>query len=185
MKNMTDFETLTQTAWAIDKAHSEMVFHATHLIITDVRGQFRNFDGSILSNSEDFDDTDVELTFDVDSIDTNNKDRDNHLRSDDFFNAAKYPKMVYKGKLEKSGEKYLLKGNLTIRDITKPVTFDVFYKGTVKDPFSGFEKAGFKVVGKINRFDYNLKWNVLMEAGGAIVGPEIRIESNIELQKQG
>ncbi len=185
MKNVDVLENETRTSWAFDNAHSEIVFHATHLIITDVRGQFKTFSGNIMSVSDDFNGTEIEFHADVDSIDTNNKDRDNHLRSDDFFNAAKYPELAFKGKIDKAGEKYLLKGNLTIRDITRPVTFDVFYKGKVNDPFSGVEKAGFKVIGKINRFDFNLKWNVLMEAGGAIVGPEIRIESNIELQKQG
>ena len=140
--------------------------------------------GSVISESDDFNGAEVEFSADAASIDTNNKDRDNHLRSDDFFNAEKYPKLDFSGKLVKNGEKYVLKGDLTIRDITKPVSLDVVYRGQVKDPFSGVEKAGFKIIGKINRFDYHLKWNMLMEAGGAIVGPEIRIECNVELQKQ-
>jgi len=182
MKNVAELE--TQTAWAIDQSHSEVVFHANHLIITDVRGRFRSFDGKITSYSEDFDGTAVDFTADVATIDTNNKDRDNHLRSEDFFNADRYPHLTLKGKLLKTGDKYSLKGDLTIRNITKPVNFDILYRGTVKDPFSGLEKSGFKVLGKVNRFDFGLKWNALMEAGGAIVGSEIKIEGNIELQKQ-
>jgi len=174
----------TRTAWNFDVNHSEVVFHATHLIITDVRGHFRSFDGNIYSDDDDFNGAEVGFSADIASIDTNNKDRDNHLRSEDFFNAEKYPKLNFKGNLVKNGEKYALKGDLTIRDITKPVSLDVMYRGRVKDPFTGMEKAGFKIVGKINRFDYHLKWNVLMEAGGSIVGQEIRIECNVELQKQ-
>ncbi len=183
MKNVLEAE--TKTGWAFDLSHSEVMFHATHLIITDVRGHFRSFDGKILSNSDDFNGTEVEFSAETGSIDTNNEARDNHLKSDDFFNAAKYPNLLFKGKLVKNEKKYALKGDLKIRDITKPVRLDVVFRGKVKDPFSGVEKAGFKVLGKINRFDYDLKWNALMEAGGAIVGPEIRIECNIELQKQG
>ena len=174
----------TKTAWNFDLNHTEIVFHATHLIITDVRGHFRAFSGNVYSETDDFSDAEVEFSADVASIDTNNKDRDNHLRSDDFFNAEKYPELTFRGNMVKNGEKYGLVGDLTIRNITKPVSLDVVYRGQVNDPFSGEEKAGFKITGKINRFDYNLKWNVLMEAGGAIVGPEIRIEGNVELQKQ-
>lgn len=175
----------TRALWTFDVAHSEIVFHATHLIITDVRGHFGSFDGQVWSDSEDFDGAGVEFSANVASIDTNNTDRDNHLRSDDFFNAEKFPKLTFKGHLLKHGENYRLTGDMTIRDITRNEEFQVVYRGKVKDPFTGMEKAGFKVSGKINRFDYNLKWNALMEAGGAIVGPEIRIECNAELQKQG
>jgi polyisoprenoid-binding protein YceI len=180
-----EMDVTAKTAWAFDVSHSEILFHATHLVITDVRGQFRSFDGAVYTESGDFNEAEVEFSADVASLDTNNKDRDNHLRSDDFFNAEKFPKLYFRGILLKNGVNHVLKGDLTIRDITKPVTLDVDYRGTVRDPFSGIEKAGFKIHGKINRFDYKLKWNVLMEAGGAIVGPEIRIECNAELQKQG
>jgi polyisoprenoid-binding protein YceI len=110
--------------------------------------------------------------------------RDNHLKGDDFFNAGKYPKMTFKGTgLKKvSGNKYTLSGELTIRDVTKPITLDVTYFGTTNDPW-GNTKAGFKIKGKINRFDYNLKWNTLTEAGGAVVGEEVEIVCNLELAK--
>jgi polyisoprenoid-binding protein YceI len=174
-----------QSIWTFDKAHSEIRFSANHLVVSEVTGKFKSFDGKVTGATEDFSGSDVEFTADIASIDTENERRDNHLKSDDFFNAEKYPLLKFKGKLVKKNEKYQLTGNLTIRDVTKPVTLDVVHNGTVKDPFSGAPKAGFKVTGKINRFDYNLKWNALMETGGAVVGSEIDIECSVELQKQG
>jgi polyisoprenoid-binding protein YceI len=174
-----------QSVWIFDKNHSDIEFHATHLVITQVTGEFKSFDGKLVSPEDDFSGSDVEFSADISSISTDNEMRDKHLKSDDFFNAEKYPKMNFQGILTKSGEKYKLVGNLTIRDVTKSVTLDVLYRGMVKDPFTGASKAGFKVTGTINRFDYNLKWNSLIEAGGAVVGPEITIECNAELQKQG
>jgi polyisoprenoid-binding protein YceI len=176
--------TRAQSVWTFDKNHTEIEFHATHLVITEVTGEFKSFDGKVTSTNDDFDGSEVEFTADIASINTDNEMRDNHLKSDDFFNAEKFPKLKFQGKVVKSGSKYQLEGNLTIRDVTRPVTLDVIYKGSVKDPFSGAPKAGFKLSGTINRFDYNLKWNSVMEAGGAIVGPEIAIECNVELQKQ-
>ena len=174
-----------QSIWTFDKAHTEIRFSAIHLVVSEVTGRFKSFDGKVTSASEDFSGSDIEFTADIASIDTENERRDNHLKSDDFFNAEKYPRLNFKGKLVKINEKYQLTGNLTIRDVTKPVTLDVVYNGTVKDPFSGTPKAGFNINGKINRFDYGLKWNALMETGGAVAGPEIDIECSVELQKQG
>ncbi|MCL4551187.1 MAG: YceI family protein [Bacteroidetes bacterium] len=173
-----------QTKWMIDKAHSKVQFSATHLIISEVTGEFKNFDGSIETNGDDFSNAKVNFTIDVSSISTDNEQRDNHLKSDDFFNAQKFPKMTFVGKsMQRVGDnKYKLVGDLTIRDITKQITLDVTYNGTVKDPW-GNTKAGFKITGELNRFDYNLKWNVLMEAGGAVVGKMIGITINLELQK--
>ncbi|MCL4548215.1 MAG: YceI family protein [Bacteroidetes bacterium] len=173
-----------QTKWSIDKAHSKVQFSATHLIISEVTGEFKNFDGSVETSGDDFSNAKVNFTIDVNSISTDNEQRDNHLKSDDFFNAQKYPKMTFVGKsMQKVGDnKYKLVGDLTIRDITKQIALDVTYNGTVKDPW-GNTKAGFKITGELNRFDYNLKWNVLMEAGGAVVGKMIGITINLELQK--
>lgn len=173
-----------QTKWSIDKAHTKVQFSATHLIISEVTGEFKNFDGSIETSGDDFSNAKVNFTIDVNSISTDNEQRDNHLKSDDFFNAQKYPKMTFVGKsMQKVGDnKYKLVGDLTIRDITKQIALDVTYNGTVKDPW-GNTKAGFKITGELNRFDYNLKWNVLMEAGGAVVGKMIGITINLELQK--
>lgn len=173
-----------QTKWSIDKAHSKVQFSATHLIISEVTGEFKNFDGSVETSGDDFSNAKVNFTIDVSSISTDNEQRDNHLKSDDFFNAQKFPKMTFVGKsMQKVGDnKYKLVGDLTIRDITKQIALDVTYNGTVKDPW-GNTKAGFKITGELNRFDYNLKWNALMEAGGAVVGKMIGITINLELQK--
>lgn len=177
--------TFAQTKWSFDKAHSEIGFSVTHLIISEVDGNFQNFDGSIVSNGDSFEDAKVEFTAETKSIFTANEQRDNHLRSDDFFNSSKYPEMIFVSKSFKKADdnNYKLVGNLTIRDVTKEVTLDVRYNGTVVDPW-GNTKAGFKVTGEINRFDYGLKWNALMEAGGAVVGKTVELEIDVQLKKE-
>lgn len=173
-----------QTKWTIDKAHSKVQFTVTHLIISEVTGQFKSFDGNIESTNDDFTDAKIDFTIDVNSINTDNDARDKHLKSDDFFNAEKFPKISFKGKSFKKvdAKNYKLIGDFTIRDITKEISLDVVYNGSVKDPW-GNTKAGFKVKGEINRFDYNLKWNALMEAGGAVVGKTVTLVIDLELQK--
>lgn len=175
---------LAQTKWAFDKVHSKVEFSVSHLVISDVSGFFKSFDGTVEATKDDFSDAKIDFTVDINSIDTDNQNRDGHLKSDDFFNAEKFPKMIFKGKsLKKVGKnKYKLTGDLTIRDITKSITLDVVYNGTVKDPW-GNTKAGFKVKGTVNRFDYGLKWNTLMETGGAVVGKDVEIKVDLELQK--
>lgn len=177
--------TNAQTTWDFDKSHSKIGFEVTHLVITDVEGQFNSYEGTVVSNNEDFSDAKINFTADINSIDTDNEKRDGHLKSDDFFNAEKFPKLTFVGKSFKKvdGKNYKLVGDLTIRDITKEVSLDVKYAGTVTDPW-GNVKAGFNVTGAINRFDYNLKWNALMEAGGAVVGEEVRFDIDIELNKK-
>lgn len=175
---------VAQTKWSFDKVHSKVEFSVSHLVISEVSGTFKSFDGSVEATKDDFSDAKIDFTVDINSINTDNENRDGHLKSDDFFNAEKFPKMIFKGKsLKKVGKnKYKLSGDLTIRDITKSITLDVVYNGTVKDPW-GNTKAGFKVKGTLNRFDYGLKWNTLMETGGAVVGKEIEIKVDLELQK--
>lgn len=175
---------LAQTKWAFDKVHSKVEFSVSHLVISEVSGFFKSFDGTVEATKDDFSDAKIDFTVDINSIDTDNQNRDGHLKSDDFFNAEKFPKMIFKGKsLKKVGKnKYKLTGDLTIRDITKSITLDVVYNGTVKDPW-GNTKAGFKVKGTVNRFDYGLKWNTLMETGGAVVGKDVEIKVDLELQK--
>lgn len=176
--------TFAQTKWNFDKSHSKIGFGVTHLIISEVEGNFKEFDGSVTTKGEDFEGADVEFTALTSSINTDNDQRDNHLRSDDFFNAAKFPEMIFKStSFKKVGDnKYKLIGNLTIRDITKEVELNVIHNGTVVDPW-GNTKAGFEVSGEINRFDFGLKWNALMEAGGAVVGKTVELKMNIELAK--
>ncbi len=168
--------------WTIDNAHSQVLFTVSHLVISEVTGNFKSFSGNITSTKPDFSDASVAFTIDVNSINTDNEMRDTHLKSDDFFNAEKFPKITFKGNgLKKiSGNKYQITGQLTIRDITKTVTFDVTYSGTAKDGY-GNTKAGFKIRGEINRFDYNLKWNALTEAGGVTVGETVEFVSNLQL----
>lgn len=173
-----------QSKWQVDKAHSTVKFSVQHLVISEVEGSFRTFDGSIVSKNDDFTDAVIDFSVDVNSINTDNEMRDNHLKGDDFFNAAKFPKMTFKSKSFKkvSGNKYELVGDLTIRDVTKTVKFDVTYGGTAKDPYGNI-KAGFKASAVINRFDYGLKWNALTEAGGAVVGNEVNVSLKLEFNK--
>jgi polyisoprenoid-binding protein YceI len=172
-----------QGTWTLDKAHSEILFNVQHLVISEVGGKFKDFDGMVTSEQEDFDGSAIEFKAMVNTISTENEQRDNHLKSDDFFNAEKYPELKFAGTLSKNGSGYVLKGEMTIRDKTNPIEFNVKYNGMVTDPW-GNTKAGFKITGSIDRFDYDLKWNTLMEAGGAVVSSEVNIVCNIELQKQ-
>jgi polyisoprenoid-binding protein YceI len=172
---------MSQTKWNLDPVHSNVRFTVPHLVISEVEGSFKKFDGSVTHTQPDFSDANINFTVDVTSIDTDNEKRDGHLKSDDFFNAEKFPQMKFQSTSFKkvSGNKYELAGNLTIRDVTKPVKFDVIYGGTAKDGY-GNTKAGFKATSTINRFDYGLKWNALTEAGGATVGQDITIDLKLQ-----
>jgi polyisoprenoid-binding protein YceI len=173
-----------QSNWVIDKVHSKVQFTVTHLVISEVTGLFKSFDGTITAGKDDFSDAKIDFSIDVNSISTENDQRDTHLKSDDFFNAAKFPKITFVGKsMQKAGDnKYKLTGDFTMRDVTKQITLDVLYNGTIKDPW-GNTKAGFKITGDLNRFDYNLKWNALIETGGAVVSKTVYLTVNLELQK--
>ncbi|PHN04210.1 YceI family protein [Flavilitoribacter nigricans] len=166
--------------WAIDPAHTEVQFKVKHLVISTVTGSFTSFSGEVVSENEDFDGAKVNFAIDVDSIDTRSTDRDNHLKSDDFFAAEKHPQIKFDGILSKSGGDYSLIGDLTIRETTKKVEFDVDYNGTVKDPW-GNSKAGFEINGKLNRKDYGLTWNTVTEAGGMLVGEEVKLDISVQL----
>jgi len=174
-----------QQTWALDKSHSSMKFSVEHMMIAEVEGKFTAFDGTLQSAAPDFTDAKISFNAEVASITTDNETRDNHLKSDDFFNAEKYPRMTFTSTSFRkvTDKKYQLTGNLTIRDITKPVVFDVTYGGTVKDPW-GNTKAGFKATAKINRFDYNLKWNTVTEMGEAVVSRDVNIVVNVEFAKK-
>ena len=173
--------TAQQTRWVVDKMHSSVKFNVTHLVISEVDGSFRVYDGSLVSDNADFSNAKIDFEVDVNSINTDNSMRDDHLKSDDFFNAAEFPKMKFVSTSfkKKSGNNYTLVGDLTIRNITKKVTFDVVYGGTTKDGY-GNTKAGFRATGKINRFDYNLKWNSVTEAGNAVVSKEVNLILNLQ-----
>ncbi|MBX3006462.1 MAG: YceI family protein [Melioribacteraceae bacterium] len=175
---------IAQTKWELDKSHSKVGFSVSHLVITDVDGLFKDYSGSITTNGDDFSTAKIDFTINTASISTENEGRDKHLRSDDFFNAEKFPQMTFKSKsMKKVNDKnYKLVGDLTIRDVTKQVELDVRFNGMVKDPW-GNTKAGFKISGEINRFDYNLKWNNTVETGGLVVGKEVTLKIDLQLKK--
>jgi polyisoprenoid-binding protein YceI len=171
------------TKWQIDPAHSNVKFAVTHMVVSEVEGAFKKFDGTIEYAESNLSDAKVNFTVDVNSVDTDNEKRDGHLKSDDFFNAEKYPQMKFQSTsfTPVSGKKYKMVGNLTIRDVTKPVTFDVTYNGSVTN--GGKSKAGFKATTTINRFDYNLKWDRATEAGALVVDKEVTVTVNAEFDK--
>lgn len=170
-----------QTNWSFDKTHSNIGFTVTHMVIAEVSGSFKDTDIKVSSPSEDFNGATIEFSAKVASIDTQNEMRDNHLKGDDFFNAEKFPEIKFTGKLVKKGNTYSADGKLTLRDVTKDVSFPVKYMGTIKT--AQFTKAGFKLSGTINRFDYNLKWDRKLETGGLVVGQEVQLSANIELNQ--
>ena len=173
--------TVAQTNWTLDKGHSSVAFSVAHMVVSETTGNFKDFDVKAVSKSEDFVGAEVEFTAKTASVFTDNEKRDSHLKSDDFFNAEKFPEIKFKGTVVKEGGKYQLKGNLTMRDVTKPVTFDLTYGGKVKA--YGGEKAGFKFTGKVNRQEFGLKFNKALEGGGLVVGDEVEFTCKIELNK--
>lgn len=176
--------TETLTRWGIDTTHSEITFKVKHLVISTVTGKFKEFDASIETDNEDFEDANITFEAVIDSIDTGNDDRDNHLKSDDFFNAAEHPKLTFQStSFKKTGDgEYKLIGDLTIRGTTKSVELDAEYGGTVVDPY-GNTKAGFEVSGKINRKEFGLKWNAVTEAGSVVVSDEVKLNLNVQFTK--
>jgi polyisoprenoid-binding protein YceI len=175
--------TATKTVWAIDPTHTEVQFKVKHLVISTVTGFFKKFSGSIESENNDFDGALVTFSLDTNSIDTNQADRDGHLKSPDFFAAEQYPTIDFTGSLNKiSGSDYKLDGALTIRGTTKATVLNVDFGGTMIDPW-GNTKAGFEINGKINRKDFGLNWNALTEAGGMVVSEDVKLHINAELAK--
>ncbi|MFN5629251.1 MAG: YceI family protein [Bacteroidota bacterium] len=182
---VTMFATAQSTSWNVDNSHSNVKFTVTHLVVSEVDGSFRTYSGNIESTKADFDGAVINFTVDVNSVNTDNEMRDKHLKADDFFNAEKYPQMSFKSSSFKkaSDKKYVLEGDLTIKDVTKRVKFDVYYGGTVKDPY-GNTKAGFKATSKISRKEFKLTWNPMTEAGGAVVADEVEIKLNLEFAQK-
>jgi polyisoprenoid-binding protein YceI len=171
--------------WKADPAHTEIQFKVKHLMITTVTGYFKKFDAEVITETEDFNSTtSIRFTADINSIDTNNAQRDTHLKSDDFFKAEKFSQIVFTGtRYEALNNVATLRGNLTIRGITKPITLDVEFGGSVVDPY-GQKKAGFTVNGRISRKEYDLKWNAVTEAGSVVVSDEVKIHAEVQLIKQ-
>lgn len=173
------------TRWELDPTHSELGFRAKHLLIATTKGKFNDYKVTVFSDKPDFSDAKIEVVVKVKSIFTDNNDRDNHLRSGDFFDAEKYPEMKFIGKSIKKvgGNKYKVTGDLTIRNVTKTVTLDMEFGGVVKDPW-GNTKAGFRLVGEVNRFDYGLAWSKTIETGGLVVDKIVKLDIEIELAKK-
>lgn len=174
------------TIWKLDPTHSEVSFKVKHLVITTVTGYFRSFEGTVeTADDSDFSTGKVDFSADVTSIDTNQTDRDGHLKSADFFDAENHPKITFTStSLEKkSDDEFVLNGDLTIRGVTQPVKFNVEFGGTVTDPYGNF-KAGFEVSGKISRKAFGLTWSAVTEAGAVVVSDDVKIQANVQFVKQ-
>lgn len=169
--------------WVLDPAHSELQFKVKHMMVTNVTGNFTQFTVDVTTKSDDLQDADIQFSADVDSVYTGNKQRDEHLKSGDFFDSKAYPELTFQSasfkKINDDGD-YELLGDLTIKGVTKPVKLQVNFGGTAKDPW-GNVKAGFSVSGKINRKDWGLNYNAALETGGVMVSEEVRILAELQM----
>lgn len=172
------FKSVAPASWTADTAHSKLGFVITHLLITDVEGSFKNFQSTITSSKPDFSDAVIELTADVNSVNTDNDKRDEHLKGADFFDAAKFPKLTFKSTAVKkvSGNKYKVSGNLTFHGVTKPITLDAVLRGVTTNPMSKKPTAGFKVSGTIKRADFGFG----TKYGNAMLSDEVTLNANTE-----
>lgn len=167
--------------WKVDKAHSSVGFSVRHLVVSKIRGNFGDFTGMMNFDGKNLEAGSVEFTVQTTSVDTDNEDRDKHLRTDDFFNVEKFPVMVFKSKkiVKGDGDSFKLIGDLTIRDVTREVAFEVEFNGVVTDPWGG-TRAGFSAETTINRKDFNIKWNQTLDGGGLVVGEDVKIIVEVE-----
>ncbi len=182
---MTIAPQTAQSTWAVDKTHSNVEFSVKHLVISTVRGHFRDFDATVSLDESNPENSTVTASIDVASVNTNEEARDEHLRSDDFFNAAEFPKMTFQStQVEQLGPtKFKVTGNLTIRDVTREVVLNGNFEGRVQDPW-GSERAAFEADTEISRKDFNVRWNQMLEAGGAVVSDKVKIHLYIEAVRQ-
>ncbi|PIC67534.1 hypothetical protein CSV71_11380 [Sporosarcina sp. P21c] len=176
---------MTKAIWNVDTAHSTVEFSVRHMMISNVKGTFNEFQATIEADPQDLTDASIDFTIDANSIDTRKPDRDNHLRSADFFDVENFPNLSFKATaIEKTSDNtYDITGDFTIKDTTKPVTFQVTFEGIAKDPMSGDEAAGFTGHTKINRKEFGLTWNAALETGGVVVSDEVKINIEIQLRK--
>ncbi|MEP9404956.1 YceI family protein [Peribacillus frigoritolerans] len=176
---------MTNTKWTVDPTHSAIEFSVKHMMIAKVKGSFNKFEASILANPSDLTTAEIDFTVEVASIDTRNADRDNHLRSADFFDVEKNPTLTFKStKIVKTDEdEYDVTGNVTLNGVTKEETFSITFEGQGKDPW-GNEKAGFSGKGKVKRSDYGLTYNAALETGGVLIGDQITLTIEIEAAKE-
>ncbi len=170
------------TVWSLDPIHSSIHFAVRHMVISKTKGSFPNYKLKVETNGLDFENAKIELEIDVNSIDTKMVDRDNHLRSPEFFDVTNFPviKFISKEIKKKNEDEYILSGNITIKDVTKPIEFKVNYGGQVIDPWGNI-RSGFTLESSIDRFDFGLTWNALIESGSAMVGKEVKLEAEIEI----
>lgn len=175
------------STWSLDPTHSTLEFSAKHMMITTVKGRFEEVEGSISVPDQGASHASTEVKIPVASIDTGVDQRDEHLRSDDFFNAEAHPHMTFRstgidGSFEKPGDAFKLKGELTIRGTTKPVTLDVTYEGEGQDPWGGTRRS-FSAKGKLDRRDFGLTWNQALETGGVLVSNEVKLSLDVQVVK--
>lgn len=168
------------TTWSIDNSHSEIAFKVRHMMISTVTGHFEDFEATAKTNGDNFNNAVINFSAKTASINTKNKDRDAHLKSDDFFNSEKFPEMKF---VSKSFDGKHLVGDLTIRDVTKEVTLDVDLNGIAVDPY-GQTKAGFEITGELNRKDFNLTWSAVTEAGSIVVSDKVKLVVDVQFIKQ-
>jgi polyisoprenoid-binding protein YceI len=181
---MTTAAVAAKTTWAIDAGHSSVEFAVKHLMISTVRGRFSDVTGTVQLDSEDPANSTIDVAVNVVSIDTRQEQRDEHLRSADFFDVTNFPVLTFKStRIRRDGDDFKVDGDLTIRGVTRPVTLDATEEGRTRDPWGG-ERIGFSARTKINRRDFGLTWNQVLEAGGFAVGDEVKITVDAELVKQ-
>ncbi|ARD48499.1 YceI family protein [Sporosarcina sp. P33] len=170
------------TKWTVDAAHSNIGFSVRHMMVSNVKGSFTGFEGSVNGNPESLNEASIHFEIDVNTINTNNNDRDNHLRSEDFFAAETYPKITFDStEIVKTGnDKFDVTGDLTVKDVTKKTTFNVVRTGSGKNPW-GVDVVGFETETKISRKEYGLTWNQALETGGVLVGDDIKITVEVQV----
>jgi polyisoprenoid-binding protein YceI len=175
---------MAKTNWSIDPTHSEIGFKVKHMMFTNVSGKFKSFEATVVNEEDKFESSNISFIADVNSIDTNNTDRDNHLRSADFFDVENFAKLSFvSSEIEKIDENnFKVTGDFTIKDVTKKITLDAEYSGLMKDPWGNI-KAGFSLAGKINRKDFGLTWNAALETGGVLVGEDVKLLCEVQLVK--
>ncbi len=184
MLSLTGFLASAQTTWNADNAHSNVRFTIAHMVISEVEGTFSTFNGSLEQTSTDFTKANFNLNIDVASINTDNAKRDGHLKSADFFDVANFPNITFKSTslTKKDDKNYILKGDLTIHGVTKSISFDLVFNGTIKDPWGG-TRAAFKATGALSRADFGLKYNSAMDNGGVVIGDEVQFSIKLEMVK--
>lgn len=176
---------MSKTKWVIDPAHTLLEFSVKHMMIATVKGRFSGVEGGLYADLPDLTTADIEVTADANTVDTREAQRDQHLRSADFFDVENFPQITFKSnRIERTGnDAYKIIGDLTIRGVTREVAFDTTFEGMGKDPWGG-ERAGFSAEAKINRKDFGLNWNAVLETGGILVGEQVKISVEVEVVKQ-